>query len=65
MFKALNERVKKLTVIDIGLIKWSVLFAAIIIVKLFPRLSVIGYPILILLMIACAARPVYTFWFKK
>ena len=53
MFEKLNERVKKLTVIDIKLIKWAVLFATIIIVKLFPKLLEIGYPVLIILMLVC------------
>ncbi len=65
MFAKLNERVKKLTVIDIGLVKWTVLFATIIIVKLFPQLLNIGYPVLIVLMIACAIKPCYKFWIKK
>ena len=65
MFKKLNERVKKLTLMDIKLVKWSVFFATIIIVKLFPHLLRIDYWILILLMIACSAKPFYKFWFKK
>ena len=65
MFEKLNEKIKKLTVIDIGLIKWSVLFATIIIVKIFPQLLNISYPILIILMLATAAKPVYVIWIKK
>ena len=65
MFEKLNERVKKLTVIDIKLIKWAVLFATIIIVKLFPKLLEIGYPVLIILMLVCSAIPFYKFWIKK
>lgn len=65
MFKKMNERLRKLTVIDIGLVKWSAFFAAIIIVKLFPQLLKINYGILILLTIACGARPLYKFWIKK
>lgn len=38
MFRKLNERVKKLSFIDVKLIKWAVFFATIIIVKLFPQL---------------------------
>ena len=65
MFERMNERIKKLTVVDITLTKWSVLFATIIIVKLLPRLTDISYPVLIALMLACAARPIYLMWFKK
>jgi hypothetical protein len=65
MFKKMNERLRKLTVVDMGLVKWSVFFAAIIIVKLFPQLLKINYGVLILLTIACGARPLYKFWIKK
>lgn len=64
MFEKLNERVKRLTVVDIGLTKWSVFFATIIIIKLFPQLMRINYGILAVLMIACAAKPLYKFWIK-
>ena len=61
----LNERARKLSVVDIGLIKWSAFFGTIIIVKLFPQLARIGYPVLIMLMIAFAIKPVYVMWVKK
>ncbi|MDD5439931.1 MAG: hypothetical protein PHS37_07075 [Candidatus Omnitrophica bacterium] len=61
----MNKRVKKMTVLDVGLVKWSVFFATIIIVKAFPQLLNIGYPVLVVLMIACCAKPVYTIWVKK
>jgi hypothetical protein len=65
MFEKMNQRVKNLTVVDIGLVKWSVLFAAIIIVKIFPQLLMISYSVLVVLMIACAIKPLYKFWIKK
>ena len=65
MIKYLNERIKTLTVLDMGLVKWSVLFATIIIVKLFPQLLNISYVVLVILMVACMARPIYKIWIKK
>ena len=65
MFDRFNERLKKLNVIDMGLVKWTVLFAAIILVKLFPQLLNLSYPVLIILMIVCAIKPCYKFWVKK
>ncbi len=65
MIKYMNERLKRLTFWDIALVKWSVLFATIIIVKFFPQLLDISYPILIILMVACMARPIYNIWIKK
>ena len=65
MIENLNKRIKKLSVIDIGLTKWSVLFATIIIIKIFPQILRIGYPALIILLMLCSIKPVYDFWFKK
>jgi len=65
MFEKMNERSRKLTVVDIGLVKWSVFFFAIIIVKLFPQLLRINYLVLIVLMLACGIVPLYKFWIKK
>ncbi|MDD5116766.1 MAG: hypothetical protein PHW98_06910 [Candidatus Omnitrophica bacterium] len=65
MFKKMNERVKRLTAVDIGLIKWSVILFTIIVVKLFPQLLKISYPVLILFVLVFGARPFYRFWIKK
>ena len=62
---SMNEKIKKMTVWDIGLVKWSVFFFTIIVVKLFPQLLNIGYPILTVLMLTCGAKPLYKFWIKK
>jgi len=61
----MNEKIKKMTVMDIGLVKWSVFFFTIIIVKFFPQLLKINYTVLIVLMLVCGARPLYKFWIKK
>ena len=65
MLENWNERIKKMTVMDIGLVKWSVFFFTIIIVKLFPQLSKINYAVLIVLVLACGIKPLYKFWIKK
>lgn len=64
-WKDMDEKVKKMTVMDIGLVKWSVFFFTIIIVKLFPQLLKINYVVLIVLMLVLAARPLYKIWIKK
>lgn len=64
-WKNMDEKVKKMTVMDIGLVKWSVFFFTIIIVKLFPQLLKINYAVLIILVLVCSARPLYKFWIKK
>lgn len=62
MFDEINKRVKNLDGLDIGLIKWSVLVFAVIVIKLFPQLLHIRYLILIVICIALAARPTYRFF---
>jgi len=64
-WKNVDEKIKKMTVMDIGLVKWSVFFFTIIIVKFFPQLSKINYVVLVVLMLACGARPFYKIWIKK
>lgn len=61
----MDEKIRKMTVVDMALVKWSALFGGIIIAKLFPQLLKIGYPVLIVLMIACGAKPFYKCWIKK
>jgi hypothetical protein len=65
MLKYLNERIKTLTIWDMALVKWSAFFATIIIAKLFPQILSINYPILIILMIVCMARPIYKIYIKS
>jgi hypothetical protein len=65
MLERMNQRVKKLNAIDISLIKWSSLFATMIIVKLFPQLLQISYLVLVILMVLCMFKPVYVLWLKK
>jgi hypothetical protein len=65
MINLLNERVKKLDIWDIGLLKLSVILAAIVIVKLFPQLLLVRYSVLLVLIILLAIRPVCSFLLKK
>lgn len=65
MIKFLNKKVRHLSVIDIGLTKFAVFFATLIIVKLWPELLTIDFTILISLVILCAAKPFYFFWFRS
>ncbi len=58
----LDKRVKNLDTLDIALIKWSALVACVIILKLFPQLLHISFLLLIVILVAVAARPVYRFW---
>ncbi len=63
--KDLNERAKKLTMVDIALTKWAAFCGAIVIVKIIPQLLNINIIVWIILMLACAIKPFYAFWIKK
>jgi len=65
MFKKLNKRAENLTLMDVKLIQLATFFIAIIIVKLIPEVSKINYLVLTLLVLACLAKPFYSFWVKK
>ena len=65
MFNILNERVRRLTAIDISLIKWAVFFATLIVVKIFPKILKINYLPLVTLVVICSIKPFYKFWIKK
>jgi len=65
LWSNMNVRIKKMDVMDIGLVKWSVLFFTIIIVKLFPQLLRINYSVLIVLVLVCGIRPLFKSWIKK
>ncbi|MDD5680271.1 MAG: hypothetical protein PHI59_03410 [Candidatus Omnitrophica bacterium] len=65
MMDFINAKIKKLTVVDIGLVKLSVFFFTIIIVKLIPRLLNISYLALVILLLAAASVPMYGIWIKK
>lgn len=65
IIKNLGQRVKNLSLVDISLIKVAVFFATLIIVKIFPGLTDLSYPVLISFVIITAIRPFYVFWFKK
>jgi hypothetical protein len=61
----LNERVKKLNFVDIGLIKVAVFCVTIIIVKYVPELLNLRILTLLLIAAACSVMPFYKYWIKK
>lgn len=65
MLAMLKERIKRITLVDISLVKLSAFFFGILIVKLFPELLNINYPTLIILMLVCGVKPFHSFWLKK
>jgi hypothetical protein len=64
MLESLDERTRRLNVIDIGLIKLAVFFVAIIVVKLLPQLTMLDSRLLIIFVLLFSLRPIYRFWHK-
>jgi hypothetical protein len=61
----MNDKIKKMTVWDIGMVKLAVFFFTIIIVKLIPCLLNINYVVLVILVLAAGVVPFYKIWVKK
>ncbi len=62
---SLNERVKKLTYVDLKLIQVAILIIGIGLVKLFPQVLGIRLRYLIALLVIACIKPLYKFWIKK
>ena len=60
----LSQRVKKLSIIDLKLIKYGTVFATLIIVKLIPQIMNVNIWWFVGLFILCFIKPVYVFWIK-
>jgi hypothetical protein len=60
----MTRRVKKFDIIDVKLAQVVAMFLALIIAKLIPVIMDINIWWFVVLLIICAAKPVYVFWFK-
>jgi hypothetical protein len=65
MIKYFNSRVKMLNIFDLKLLQATVMFFAIIIVKLIPRILEIDIWWFVLLLVLCLIKPFYVFFFRK
>ncbi len=65
MIQYFNSRVKMLNIFDLKLLQATVMFLAIIIVKLIPRILEIDIWWFVLLLVLCLIKPFYVFFFKK
>lgn len=57
MFKKMNKKIQKFTICDIGMIKWSVFFFALMIAVLIPQLLKVNWYIYGILFILFAIKP--------
>jgi hypothetical protein len=60
-----NERVKKLTILDVKLVQASAMCVILIIAKVIPQIMTINIWWFIVLLILFAIRPMYVFYLKK
>lgn len=61
----LNQRVKRFSLVDLKLSQFVAMFAVLIIVKYFPRITKLNVWWFVVLLIICAIKPMYILLFKK
>jgi hypothetical protein len=61
----MNQRAKKLGIIDLKLAQGAAMFFALVIAKLIPSITDLSIWWFVGLLVICAARPIYVFWIKK
>ncbi len=65
IFEDMNQRVKRLTIFDIKLVQACAMLVILIIVKLIPQIMRLSIWWFAALLVLCAIRPLYVFYFKK
>jgi len=65
IFEDMNQRVKRLTIFDIKLVQACAMLVILIIVKLIPQIMMLSIWWFVALLVLCAIRPLYVFYFKK
>ncbi len=65
MFQYLNERAKKMNIVDIKLGVFGGMFFALVIAKLIPQIMKIHIWWFVVLGILFILKPLYVFYFKK
>ncbi|CAB1056361.1 hypothetical protein D1BOALGB6SA_1097 [Olavius sp. associated proteobacterium Delta 1] len=61
----MNQRVKKLSIFDLQLIKWSSVFFALFIAKIIPEIMNVNIVWFLMLCILCILKPFYVAWIKN
>jgi len=64
-FSFMNERVKRLSIIDVKLVQAAAIFVALIVVKLVPQIMQLNIFWFAALAVLFGLRPVYVFFCKK
>lgn len=61
----MTRRVRRFDIFDVKLAQGAAMFFVLIIAKLIPDIMNIGIWWFVALLVLCAARPFYVFWFKQ
>jgi hypothetical protein len=65
LLEEMTQRVKKFDIIDVKLAQVVAMFLALIIAKLIPDIMDVSIWWFVVLLIICAIKPFYVFWFKE
>jgi hypothetical protein len=65
LFEELDRRVRKFSFIDVKLAQGAAMFFALIIAKIIPGIMDLSIWWFIVLLVICAIKPFYLFWFVK
>lgn len=61
----MTRRVRRFDIIDVKLAQGAAMFFVLIIAKLIPQIMSINVWWFVALLVICAVKPFYVFWFKK
>ena len=65
LLEDMNQRVKKFDLVDVKLAQMTAMFIGLIIAKLIPEILNVSIWWFVALLVLCAVRPFYVFWFVE
>ena len=65
LLEDMNQRAKKLGIIDLKLAQGAAMFFALVIAKLLPDIMDLSVWWFAAMLVVCAIRPFYVFWIKE
>ena len=65
LLEDMTRRVRRFDIFDVKLAQGAAMFSTLIIAKLIPDIMDVNIWWFVALLIICAAKPFYVFWFKE
>ena len=65
LLEDMDKRVKKFGIIDVKLAQVTAMFVALIVAKIVPQIMDLSIWWFVFLLVICAIKPFYVFWFKE